>query len=46
MTAKIEQILIYRDSSDIPACPKDAVTNGLGNKLQQVLNLVSYPGEA
>jgi len=46
VTAKIERILIYLDSPDIPACPKEAVTNGLGGMLQQVLNLGSQPKEA
>lgn len=46
MTAKIEQILIYLDSPDIPACPKDAVTNGLGGTQQQVLNPGSQLVEA
>lgn len=46
MTGKIELILIYLDSPAIPACPKDAVTNGSGGMLRQVLNLGSQPGEA
>lgn len=46
MTVKIEWILIYLDSPDIPACLKDAVTNGLGGTLQQVLNPGSQPREA
>lgn len=46
VTAKIEWILIYLDSPDIPVCPKDVVTDGLDGTLQQVLNLGSQPREA
>lgn len=32
VTAKTELILICPDSPDIPACPKDAVANGMGGR--------------
>lgn len=37
---------MYLNSPDIPAGPKDAVTNGLGGMLQQVLDPGCQPREA